>query len=214
MATDYCSLSEVQAAMPDSSFATSHDPILTALITRASRLFDKQVKRWPGYFAAGTDETRYFDGAPHGIEQLIDELAAAPTSVAVTQTGVIDNAAGIGGEYVPYSTSDYLLWPYNAPQVGRPYQKLVLDIQNGSQASWYGFRKGVKIVGKFGYSTPANTPDEIRQAVIIQVVRWFKRGQQAFQDVGAIVDLGQLKYVQRLDPDLAEVLDHYKEVII
>lgn len=40
----------------------------------------------------------------------------------------------------------------------------------------------------------------------IQAVRWFKRAQQAFQDVSAAIELGQLTYAQELDPDLRSML--------
>jgi hypothetical protein len=49
---------------------------------------------------------------------------------------------------------------------------------------------------------------------VIQVVRWFKRSQQAFQDVGAIVELGQLRYVQRLDPDVQTIIQHLTRVAV
>ena len=62
----------------------------------------------------------------------------------------------------------------------------------------------MKIVGKFGYSVAV--PDDIKQAAIIMTVRYFKRGQQGFNDVGAVVELGQLRYVDKLDPDVAAIL--------
>jgi hypothetical protein len=40
----------------------------------------------------------------------------------------------------------------------------------------------------------------------IQAVRWFKRAQQAFQDVSAAMELGQLTYAQELDPDIRSML--------
>ena len=40
----------------------------------------------------------------------------------------------------------------------------------------------------------------------IQAVRWFKRAQQAFADVSAAMELGQLTYAQELDPDIRSML--------
>lgn len=40
----------------------------------------------------------------------------------------------------------------------------------------------------------------------VQAVRWFKRAQQAFQDVSAALELGQLTYAQELDPDIRSML--------
>ena len=44
------------------------------------------------------------------------------------------------------------------------------------------------------------------EAAVIQTVRLFKRGQQAFADAGANSELGQLMYVKRLDPDVEALL--------
>ncbi len=40
----------------------------------------------------------------------------------------------------------------------------------------------------------------------VQAVRWFKRAQQAFQDVSAALEMGQLTYAQELDPDIRSML--------
>ncbi|OQC57688.1 MAG: hypothetical protein BWX54_01141 [Verrucomicrobia bacterium ADurb.Bin018] len=52
--------------------------------------------------------------------------------------------------------------------------------------------------------------DIIRQAATVQAVRWFKRGQQGFQDTGAVAELGQITYTQKLDPDIATMLMHVR----
>lgn len=46
----------------------------------------------------------------------------------------------------------------------------------------------------------------VQQATRIQAVRWFKRGQQAYQDVAAAIELGQLTYAQELDPDIRSMV--------
>lgn len=206
---DYCTAAEVKAAMPDGSWSTTYDTLLALIVTRASRAIDRYTMRAPGAFYVSADVTQYFDG--NGTTKLrIGELAAAPTSVAVAETGIVDGAAGTGGSYTTWSASDYLLWPYNAPNDNEPYRRLDINLLNGSQAVWYPFPKAVKIVGKFGYAT--TVPDDIKQAAIIQASRWFKRGQQAFQDTGAVQELGQLRYTQKLDPDVAALLGFLRRV--
>ena len=196
----YCNLAEVQAAMPDVNMGSSYDAILDALCLRASRLIDGYFGRKPGAFSADTDETRYYTGSGCA-EQWIDELAAAPTSVSIAETGSVT-------VYTALVATDYYLWPDNAALDGIPYMRLDLDRLNGTRVYWPQFRKSVKVVGKFGFST--TPPDEIRQAAIIQVAKWFKRGQQAFADTGAIVELGQLRYTQKLDPDVEQILSEPK----
>jgi hypothetical protein len=199
MANNYIAIEDIKEHLPDSSLdgETSYDAILTALITRASRAVDGLLKRKPGAFYASTDETRYYTGSGCA-EQWIDELAAAPTSVAVAETG--DRTS-----YTAWSSTDWYPWPVNALLDGMPYMRLDLDTLYGSKALWYRYPQSIKVVGPFGFS--AAVPSEIEEACIIQVVRWFKRGHQGFQDVGAIADLGQLKYVKKLDPDMETMLD-------
>ena len=207
MANDYCTLAEAKAALPDTSWSTAYDAILTALITRGSRAIDKLANYWPGAFFMSLDETRYFDGSGTR-QQWVDHLAAVPTTVAVAETGITDTDAGSGGSYSTWLAADYMLWPRNALKNNEPYQRLDVDAFNGSKVAFYAFRRGVKVTGKFGYSTAI--PDDVKQAAIIQAIRWFKRGQQAYRDTGAIVELGQLTYTQALDPDVAETLKGYR----
>lgn len=48
--------------------------------------------------------------------------------------------------------------------------------------------------------------DLVRQATLIQAVRWFKRGQSAFQDVSAALELGQLTFARKTDPEVEFML--------
>lgn len=210
---DYTTVTEIKAEMPDTSWSTAYDTLLTTIITDASRAIDLFTGRVPGAYSINVDTTRYFNGTGNR-ELWIDELADVPSTVAVAETGVIDNVSGTGGTYTTYAATDYYLWPYNAVAERRPFLKLELDQFNGSKFSWYAFRRGIKITGKFGYSTTTSLPPEIKRATKIQAIRWFKRGQQAYQDVGAIVELGQMRYVQSLDPDIAEIIMHLKRIAI
>ena len=186
--------------MPDVTWGSTYDTILGLFATRGSRAIDRYTNRKPGAFYVSADVTRYFDGSG-GTELWIGELAAAPTTVQVAETGVLTTLT-------TWASTDYLLHPYNALDDGEPYRRLDIDVANGTKTCWYAFPKAVKIVGKFGYS--ATVPDDVKQAAIIQAVRWFKRGQQAFSDTGAIVELGQLTYTKALDPDVALLIDHLR----
>lgn len=195
MTNSYCTVQDLMNAMPDVTWGTTYDLILGLTIDRASRMIDGYLKREPGAFYVTADQTRYFSGSGC-TEQWIGELAAAPTSVSVAETGTTT--------YTAWAATDYYCWPFNALLEGIPYMRLDIDEYNGTQSVWYGYPKSVKVVGKFGFS--ATIPDEIRQATIIQAMRWYKRGQQAFQDTGAVVELGQLTYTQSLDPDVKAIL--------
>lgn len=49
-------------------------------------------------------------------------------------------------------------------------------------------------------------PEVVKQAVIIQTARWFKRGQSAFQDVTASAEMGTLVYAKSLDPEIETII--------
>lgn len=208
MATTYATTTQVKAVMPDDTFGTTYDTLISDVIERVSRLIDLYTNRRPGAYAA-TTSTEYFDGS--GCSELwVGELAVAPSSVSVATGGLVDDSTGTGGTYTAFNASDYLLWPYNAAAKGKPYLRLDIDLIRGTQASWYSFPKAVKIVGKFGYST---TPDPaIVDATITQTVRAFQRGKQGYRDTGAVTELAQLRYVKALDPDVQMKLNFLKDI--
>lgn len=191
---DYADAASIKSVMPDVEWGTAYDTVLGVLATRASRLIDIATIRNPGEFAVSTAGTvKYFDG--NGKLRLwIDELADVPSKVEVSETGDPNN-------YITWASTDYRVWPYNMP----PYRCLDIDLLYGSKMIWYAFPKSVKITGPWGFST--SVPEPIKEATIIQVMRWFKRGQQGFADTGAIIELGQLRYTSKLDPDVELILE-------
>lgn len=209
MANDYCTLADVQAAVPDSGLSSSsdYDSLITSLITRASRLIDKQARRQPGAFAvsgsASDNETRYYTGSGCD-EQWVDEMAGAPSYVGISSGGGVQSS-----DYDTVSSTDYFLYPDNAALDYEPYRRIDLDTLNGAFSAFYAFRRSVKVTAPFGYATTDNTPEDIHQAAIITAMRWFKRGQQGYQDTGVIPELGQMMYTKALDPDVVETLAHY-----
>lgn len=197
MAADYITADDIKQALPDGSWGSDYDVELARLATTASRAIDRFTGREDGAYAVSADTTRYFTPPRRSCTLWVGEMAAAPTSVAMTVTTPL-------GDYTALVSTDYYPEPANALLEGRPYTRLVLDPYNGTYSEWYAWPKAVKVVGKFGYST--TPPALIVQAAITQAARYFKRAQQAFQDTGAVIELGQLRYVQNLDPDLQAIL--------
>lgn len=202
--TAYLTTAELMDEMPDTDWSGKYEPLLEGLILRASRLIDRITGREEGAYMVEEATVRYFDGSGCGF-QWVDEMAEAPTTVAVSETGSVTS-------YTSWASSDYMLWPYNAAAQGRPYTRIDVDQLNGGHALFYRFPKSVKVTAKWGYSTAV--PEDVQQAVIVQTVRWFKRGQQAFQDAGAIFELGQLRYVKQIDPDVAVIVEHLRRVTV
>lgn len=202
--TAYLTTAELMDEMPDVEWSGKYEPLLDALIGRSSRLIDRITGREEGAYKVAAATVRTFDGSGCGF-QWVDEMAEAPTAVAVSETGALTS-------YTAWAATDYMPWPYNAAAKGLPYLRLDVDQLNGDHALFYRFPKSVRVTAKWGYSTAV--PADVQQAVIVQTVRWFKRGQQAFQDAGAIFELGQLRYVKQLDPDVQLIVDHLRRVTI
>jgi hypothetical protein len=203
MPNDYATVAELKEALKDSGLSdtSTYDGVLRATISRASRLIDAECKREAGAFYNATETTRYYTGSG-SAQQRIDEITAAPSYVGLSETGGVATT-----DYTSISSSDYFLWPDNSA----PYRRIDFDVINGAYSTWYPYRRGVKVTAPFGYS--ATVPDLIKQAAIIQAGRWFKRGQQGFQDTGAIAELGQLRYT-KLDPDVMEIIAHFRKVTV
>lgn len=200
---DYCSSSDIYAQTPESGISSSdYADALSAFITAASRAIDREVGRWDNYFYPSTsDETRYFDG--NGESELwVDEFISL-TSLAVSDEGGLAST-----DYAIWSSSDYLLAPYNAAAIGQPYKKLIVDTLNGAELDFPRYRKCVKMIGVFGYS--ATPPAMVKQACIIQTLRWHMRAKQMYQDIGAGAQFAQFTVTGNLDPDIARLLMPYK----
>jgi hypothetical protein len=197
--TAYCEFDDIEESMPDTSWSGDYITVLEALSERASLLIDRATGREPSaFYASDTATARIFDGGGCG-SQWVDEMAAAPTLVEVDESGIYS--------YATWTTSDYAVWPYNAT----PYTRLDI-LRTGDHAAWPCYTRSVRVTARWGYSlTP---PEDIKQATIIQTIRWFKRAQQAYQDAGAIVELGQLRYVRQLDPDVEFIVEHYRRLAI
>lgn len=201
---DYTSVEQVKADMPDSALYDSvdYDLVLSEMITNASRLIDREVGGWPNYFVASSMEERYFDGSGE-LEQWIDPLLTLDF-LSVAETGGRSAA-----DYTSWTlNTDFYVWPYNHDAVGLPIQKFIVDNHSGAKGKFPKGKKGVWVGGLFGYS--ATAPSPIAQACKITALRWFMRAKQGYQDASASAALGQMIYIQSLDPDVKALLMPYK----
>lgn len=188
---DYCTIAEVKNMMPDVEWASDYDATILSLISRASRAIDRWTGREPDAYCA-PEATRLFDGAGNS-ELYIGELAAAPTEVKVAWDGTT---------FELLDAAEYYCLPTNS----LPFNYIRLEL-----GTFPCKRRSVQVKGKFGYSL--SVPDDIKQAVIIQVIRWYKHGQQAFQNTAASNEFGTPQYV-RLDETVSSILEAYRKVVI
>lgn len=234
--TDYCTVDDVKGAWPDNVIAVSsspYDQMIADEITEQSRTFDRETNRKPGAFYVSADTTRYFDGPGYGLfspiygyktQRLtsgytgaisldIGQMAAFPTSVSMAQGAQIDTgSANSNGVYTLVPATDYYAEPSNALEEGIPIQKLTLDIVNGTTRVWLPYKRGIKIVGRFGFST--TPPDDVRKCVKLMVIRQLRKAQQNWLDVATINDAGQIMSAAKIDYDIADTLRRYRRMAI
>lgn len=200
--SDYCTYTEIKAAMPDAIATTSssYDTILGTLATRASRMIDAVFGYEDNGFTAPTAASdRYYNG--NGRSWL-------PIDPCTTISAVAVKANETASDYTSWTvTTDYLAAAGGVrdPDWNAGYYTLLLVTPGVAKTFTQGV-KTVKVTMKYGRS--ATVPDIIKQAAIIQAVRWFKRGQSAFSDIAGQTPMGELQYVNQLDPDIKEMLLH------
>src|SRR3990172_573776 len=117
MAADYAVAQQVADHLLEATLIDGgpKEAILQTLATRASRLVDAWFGKPEGYWKAeDTASIRYYNGS--GCDELWpDEMAAAPTEVAVSEDGILTT-------YTVWASTDYILYPLNALAEGRPYR--------------------------------------------------------------------------------------------
>lgn len=206
MANDYLTTTDFESEIPEASYSSSDFPALGRMITAASRLIDKKCGKQEGYFSppSSTDPvTLYYDGSGSEVQEIDDFVSI--TTVSLSQQGGVSSS-----DYTDLAAADFITYPLNASALGQPISRLLLDVQNGAYSTWYNYPKSVKVVGVPGYS--AAVPDLIKQAAVAQVVRWFMRAKHGWQDEGAAVEIGGMRFtggMTRLDPDIAAMLEPF-----
>jgi hypothetical protein len=190
----YCTVGDVKAGFGEQwTSGIKYDQELEDGIEAASRLIDEELG-WPDCYYAASDLStviRYYDTVS-GLEMGIDRfLVDASLVVEVDETAL--------GVYVPWTINvDFVAWPYNEAYISR-----IIVEANASKVFPTGQRL-LRVTGRLGGH--AQPPAPVKRAAVIMAARWFKRGMQAYQDTGAIEELGQLTYTKALDPDVKEIL--------
>jgi len=186
---------ELASGSGNTRISNSYDDLLEDMIEEATRLIDDYKRVEPGAYKASSSETRYFAGS--GTARQTIDYAVSVSAVAVEESD---------GTYTTWTEdTDFYTWPYNASSIGEPIRALQVVDKSGTTKSVFTLgQKRVKVTGVFGVAS--SPPDTVARACKIVVARWFKRGQQGWQDAGISADSGQMQYVKELDPDVKVLL--------
>lgn len=168
---------------------SADDARLELAIEAASRAIDAECSRQ--FFT--TSATRYFETDDPLRCDLDDDLQTV-TSIAYDSTGRRD--------YIVLAGTDYELDPEAAP-----YRTIY--IAPGSTAAFpIEQRRGVRVIGAWGYCAAGSQPQAITRACLILATRYFKRKDAPFGVVGT-PELGFMRVTSR-DPEVRALLNPYR----
>lgn len=198
MATgDYCTVGELKQRIwptgttPD----TTEDIMLQSIITATSRAIDNFCGR--RFYTTAADETRYF--TTRDEEYLWPDLDI----ISITSIAVDYNADRT------YSTSldtaDYDLLPDNADTDSKPWSYLRIAPLGTERLPKH--QRGIKIVGKFGWST---VPTAVKEACLLQGMRLWRRRDAPFGVISNPAG-GDMRLLEHIDPDVQMLLYPYRK---
>lgn len=203
--TDYVTLAQLQnLLLPTGVPASGADDTKMAIaITAASRAIDQEANRQFGLTGSAVDRVYTYEGI------LIDGRPAVAIDDLMTSVGlVLALDTGTEGTYTGSMVlgTDYDLWPRNAAADGRPWTHIVL---RRAPHFWFPFWPGaIRITANWGWTT---VPTPIVQACLIQAGRFFVRKDSLYGVAGS-PDVGQMRLLARLDPDVALLIGAYRRM--
>lgn len=169
---------------------STKDEILDSIAEGISRAIDQNMRR--RFYVTSSDETRYYTA--------MDSEVIYPGDIVSITTLKTDDG-GDGTFENTWTTDDYILEPMNAALDNEPYTA-IYTATLGDYKFPVGVRKGVQIVGKFGYpAIPAN----VKEAALLLAERLYKRKDAIFGVVGS-GELGEMLYILRNDPEIRDLL--------
>jgi hypothetical protein len=188
----YCSLAEVKAALK--IIDTIDDATLEMAVEAASREIDGYTNRY--FYNAGT-ATKYFEAQDNYVTDL-EDLQSVTTLATSTEADMVFDTT--------WDATDFQLEPVNGRSGGivTPYTS-VRAIGRYIFPIWNHMTL-VKVVGVWGW---ASVPIAVKQACIIQASRIFKRLDSPL-GVAGFGDMGVMRVSNRIDPDVAQLLDPYR----
>lgn len=100
-----------------------------------------------------------------------------------------------------WAATDYDLMPFNAAAYDRPYTWLETT-PDGDYEFPEGVRKGVKIIGVFGWPT---VPPAVTEAALLWSERIYKRKDAPF-GIASFPEAGEMRLLKEMDPDVITLL--------
>ena len=185
-----------QRYFPGAAADADRDAGIELIIGAASRKIDLHCGR--SFYSDTADSTRYFT-AESQYRCYIDDCQSITT--------LYTDDDGDQTYENTWTTSDFYLLPSSLPY-GWPYLYLEVTPQ-GDYSFPRRLRKGVKIVGTFGW---AAVPEPVREACLMLSNRMWQRRNAPFGVQGPN-DFGVQTVITKLDPDIMDLLSPYARMI-
>lgn len=215
--TDYCTESDVKNGMSRAvAFSAIESAVVAQLIAEASELINNTCNRPDGFVALAVGTARLFAGSGARYQRIDECVAVSKVEVKTSTTS---------STYDEWTTDDYSLARGSSkrPDFNRtPYDLLLIApggsysrFTSGKSGSPAGFRPDqdyvavgaptLRVTARWGYA--ATCPTTVRRACVIQVAKWFKRGEGAYGDSLQNNETGTVFYTKSLDPDVKRLLE-------
>lgn len=197
MPRDLCTLAQVKEYLGETT--GDYDGLIGRLISAASEEFHRRAGR--EFLPVGSNpQARTFDRPKADelgrVHFRVGDLAADPTSVELhDEDGNLRLALGAG---------DYVLLP-RARKPGHPYTRIRLHRRIAVLPT-----DVLELTGDFGF--PA-VPENVRQAVIAQVMLWMARDVKNFSETFSTTE-GRVVRPRELDAIVLAVADSYRNNLL
>lgn len=200
-APDYVTESQLKSYLRISTGSTQDDAELAFAITAASRAVDHACNRQFGI--VGSAEARvytpFYDRRRARWTVDVDDFPSTST-LAIAVDDDDDDVFD-----VTISTTAVRKYPFNAPDVGYPYTKLIINPASTSAPT--SGEGTVQVTAKFGWSS---VPDVVEQATLMQASRFFARRNSPYGIAGSPEIGSELRLLNKLDPDVDLALQSVK----
>jgi hypothetical protein len=190
----YATLAQVKAALRLTD--TFDDALLEMAIESGSRAIDGYTNR--NFFSSGT-AVRVFTPSDSFVTE-IDDLISLTTLKSKSGTDTTFDTT--------FAETDFQLEPLNGTVDGQATPFTHIRAVGDYLFNQFEGQATVQVTGVFGFAT---TPISVTQATVIQASRIYKRLDSPL-GVAGISDIGIMRVSNRLDPDVAQLVDPLRRI--
>ena len=194
MNNPYASLAQVKAALRITD--SVDDSLLEMAIESGSRAIDGYTNR--NFYANGT-AVRVFTPSDTFVTEIDDLISITTLKTKSDDDSIFDTT---------WTTDDYQLEPLNGRADGLTSPFTSIRAIGDYLFSQFEQEATVQVTGVWGW---AQVPISVTQATVIQASRIYKRLDSPL-GVAGISDIGIMRVSNRLDPDVAQLVDPLRRI--